>query len=301
MTRVRKAVIPAAGLGTRFLPASKAVPKEMLPIVDKPVLQYIIEGAVASGIEEVVLITASAKRAIEDHFDRFFELEYRLEASGKHELLAELRRLSEMAKFVMVRQGSPLGNGHAVLLAKEVVGDEPFAMLWGDDMVLGSPPFVEQLISAHERTGGSVVGVMSVPPEEAIKYGVIEVAERLSDRLVRASRIVEKPPRDQVPSNLAAVAGYVLTPDIFGYLERTGAGQGGEIWLADGVQKIAAKGNLYALEFEGRRYDAGNKLEFLQATVDVALERPDLGPLFRAYLEEKLRQPVSRKKCAPTT
>jgi len=301
VTRVRKAVIPAAGLGTRFLPASKAVPKEMLPIVDKPVLQYIIEGAVASGIEEVVLITASAKRAIEDHFDRFFELEYRLEASGKHELLAELRRLSEMAKFVMVRQGSPLGNGHAVLLAKEVVGDEPFAMLWGDDMVLGSPPFVEQLISAHERTGGSVVGVMSVPPEEAIKYGVIEVAERLSDRLVRASRIVEKPPRDQVPSNLAAVAGYVLTPDIFGYLERTGAGQGGEIWLADGVQKIAAKGNLYALEFEGRRYDAGNKLEFLQATVDVALERPDLGPLFRAYLEEKLRQPVSRKKCAPTT
>jgi len=294
VTRVRKAVIPAAGLGTRFLPASKAVPKEMLPIVDKPVLQYIIEGAVASGIEEVVLITASAKRAIEDHFDRFFELEYRLEASGKHELLAELRRLSEMAKFVMVRQGSPLGNGHAVLLAKEVVGDEPFAMLWGDDMVLGSPPFVQQLVAAHERTGGSVVGVMSVPVDEAIKYGVIEVAERLSDRLVRASRIVEKPPRDQVPSNLAAVAGYVLTPDIFGYLEQTGVGQGGEIWLADGVQKIAAKGNLYALEFERRRYDAGNKLEFLQATVDLALERADLGPPFRAYLEEKLRQPVSR-------
>ena len=292
MTRVRKAVIPAAGLGTRFLPASKAVPKEMLPIVDKPVLQYIIEGAVASGIEEVVLVTASAKRAIEDHFDRFFELEYRLEAAGKHELLAELRRLTEMAKFVMVRQGSPLGNGHAVLLAKEVVGDEPFAMLWGDDMVLGSPPFVAQLIAAHERTGGSVVGVMSVPVDEAIKYGVIEVAERLSDRLVRASRIVEKPRRDQVPSNLAAVAGYVLTPDVFGYLEQTGVGQGGEIWLADGVQKIAAKGNLYALEFEGRRYDAGNKLEFLQATVDLALERPDLGPAFRAYLEEKLRQPV---------
>ncbi len=292
MTRVRKAVIPAAGLGTRFLPASKAVPKEMLPIVDKPVLQYIIEGAVASGIEEVVLITASAKRAIEDHFDRFFELEYRLEASGKHELLAELRRLSEMAKFVMVRQGSPLGNGHAVLLAKEVVGDEPFAMLWGDDMVLGSPPFVQQLVAAHERTGGSVVGVMSVAVEEAIKYGVIEVAERLDDRLVRASRIVEKPPRDQVPSNLAAVAGYVLTPDVFGYLEQTGVGQGGEIWLADGVQKIAAKGNLYALEFEGRRYDAGNKLEFLQATVDLALERDDLGPPFRAYLEEKLRLPA---------
>jgi UTP--glucose-1-phosphate uridylyltransferase len=293
VTRVRKAVIPAAGLGTRFLPASKAVPKEMLPIVDKPVIQYIVEGAVASGIEEVVLITASAKRAVEDHFDRFFELEYRLEAAGKLDLLEETRRLADMARFVMVRQGAPLGNGHAVLLAKEVVGDEPFAMLWGDDMVLGSPPFVRQLIEAHERTGGSVVGVMAVPPSDAVKYGVIEVAERLDDRLVRASRIVEKPPLDEVPSNLAAVAGYVLTPDVFGYLEETAVGQGGEIWLADGVQKIAAKGNLYALEFQGRRYDAGNKLEFLQATVDLALERADLGPAFRAYLEEKLRQPVT--------
>jgi len=288
VSRVRKAVIPAAGLGTRFLPASKAVPKEMLPIVDKPVIQYIVEGAVESGIEEVVLVTASAKRAIEDHFDRFFELEYRLEASGKHDLLEQTRRPAEMARFVMVRQGAPLGNGHAVLLAKEVVGDEPFAMLWGDDVVLGSPPFVRQLIEAHERTGGSVVGVMAVPPEEAVKYGVVEVAERLDDRLVRCSRIVEKPPRDQVPSNLAAVAGYVLTPDVFGYLEQTGGGQGGEIWLADGVQKIAAKGNLYALEFQGRRYDAGNKLEYLQATVDLALARDDLGPAFRAYLEEKL-------------
>jgi len=294
---VRKAVIPAAGLGTRFLPASKAVPKEMLPIVDKPVIQYIVEGAVASGIEEVVIITASAKRAVEDHFDRFFELEYRLEAAGKLDLLAETRHLADMARFVMVRQGAPLGNGHAVLLAKEVVGDEPFAMLWGDDMVLGSPPFVRQLIEAHERTGGSVVGVMAVPPEDAIKYGVIEVAERLDDRLVRASRIIEKPPLDQVPSNLAAVAGYVLTPDVFGYLEDTSVGHGGEIWLADGVQKIAAKGNLYALEFQGRRYDAGNKLEFLQATVDLALERADLGPLFRAYLEEKLSA-ISRQPSA---
>jgi UTP--glucose-1-phosphate uridylyltransferase len=294
VTRVRKAVIPAAGLGTRFLPASKAVPKEMLPVVDKPVIQYIVEGAVESGIEEVVLVTAAAKRAIEDHFDRSFELEYRLETAGKHALLELTRRPAEMARFVMVRQGAPLGNGHAVLLAKEVIGDEPFAMLWGDDIVLGSPPFVAQLIEAHERTGGSVVGVMAVPPEEAVKYGVVEVAERLDERLVRCSRIVEKPPLGQVPSNLAAVAGYVLTPDIFAYLEETGVGQGGEIWLADGVQKIAANGNLYALEFSGRRYDAGNKLEFLQATVDLALERSDLGPAFRAYLQEKLRQSVSR-------
>ncbi|HEY0582682.1 MAG TPA: UTP--glucose-1-phosphate uridylyltransferase [Chloroflexota bacterium] len=294
MTRVRKAVIPAAGLGTRFLPASKAVPKEMLPVVDKPVIQYIVEGAVASGIEQIVLVTAAGKRSIEDHFDSSFELEYRLQAAGKLDLLAETRRPAEMARFVMVRQGAPLGNGHAVLLAKEVVGDEPFAMLWGDDIVLGDPPFVQQLIEAHERTGGSVVGVMAVPPEEAMKYGVIEVAERLDDRLVRASRIVEKPPRDQIPSNLAAVAGYVLTPDIFGYLEETQVGQGGEIWLADGVQKIAEKGNLYALEFQGRRYDAGNKAEYLQATVDLALDHPDLGPAFRAYLEQRLRQPITR-------
>jgi UTP--glucose-1-phosphate uridylyltransferase len=292
VSRVRKAVIPAAGLGTRFLPASKAVPKEMLPIVDKPVIQYIVETAVASGIEEVVIVTASAKRAIEDHFDRFFELEYRLDAAGKHDLLEEARRPAELARFVMVRQGSPMGNGHAVLLAKEVVGEEPFAMLWGDDVVVGDPPFVAQLIDAHERTGGSVVGVMAVPPEDAVKYGVVEVAERLDDRLVRCSRIVEKPPIDQVPSNLAAVAGYVLTPDIFEYLEQTDVGQGGEIWLADGVQKIAAKGNLYALEFAGRRYDAGNKLEYLQATVDLALDRPDLGPAFRAYLEARLRSPA---------
>src|SRR6266508_2968448 len=260
----------------------------MLPIVDKPVIQYIIEGAVASGIEEIVLVTASAKRAIEDHYDRFFELEYRLEAAGKLDLLDETRRVAEMAKFIMVRQGAPLGNGHAVLLAKEVVGNEPFAMLWGDDVVFGNPPFVQQLIDAHERTGGAVVGVMQVPPADAVKYGVIEIAERLDDRLVRASRIVEKPARDQVPSNLAAVAGYVLTPDIFEYLEQTDVGQGGEIWLADGVQKIAERGNLYALEFSGHRYDAGNKLEYLQATVDLALARPDLGPAFRAYLETKL-------------
>jgi UTP--glucose-1-phosphate uridylyltransferase len=293
VTRVRKAVIPAAGLGTRFLPASKAVPKEMLPIVDKPVIQYIIEGAVESGIEEVVLISASAKRAIEDHFDRFWELEQRLEAAGKRDLLQEAIRPAELARFVTVRQGSPLGNGHAVLLAKEVVGDEPFAMLWGDDMVLGDPPFVRQLIDAHERTGGSVVGVMQVPPEDAVKYGVVEVAERLDDRLVRASRIVEKPARDQVPSNLAAVAGYVLTPDIFRFLEETPVGQGGEIWLADGVQKIAERGHLYALEFEGRRYDAGNKLEFLQATFDLALARADLGPPLREYLLQKLREPAA--------
>jgi UTP--glucose-1-phosphate uridylyltransferase len=282
--KVRKAVIPAAGLGTRFLPASKAVPKEMLPLVDKPVIQYIVEGAVASGIEQVVIVTAAAKRAIEDHFDRFWELEHRLDQAGKHELLAEARATAEMAKFVFVRQGAPLGNGHAVLLAKDVVGDEPFAMLWGDDLVLGNPPFVRQLIDAHERTRGAIVAVKAVSREDASKYGVIDVAERIDERLYHVSRIVEKPPLGQAPSNLAAVTGYVLTPDIFEYLEQTPVGHGGEIWLADGVQRIAEKGNLFALEFKGRRYDAGNKMEYLQATVDIALARPDLGPAFREYL-----------------
>jgi UTP--glucose-1-phosphate uridylyltransferase len=286
--KVRKAVIPAAGLGTRFLPASKAVPKEMLPLVDKPVIQYIVEGAVASGIEQVVIVTAASKRAIEDHFDRFWELEYRLDHAGKHDLLAEARATAELARFVFVRQGAPLGNGHAVLLAKDVVGDEPFVMLWGDDLVLGDPPLVRQLIEAHERTGGAIVAVKAVSREDASKYGVIEVAERVDERLFRVSRIVEKPPTGEAPSNLAAVTGYLLTPDIFEYLEQTPAGHGGEIWLADGVQRIAERGNLFALEFLGRRYDAGNKLEYLQATVDIALDRPDLGPALREYLARRV-------------
>lgn len=281
---VRKAVIPAAGLGTRFLPASKAVPKEMLPLVDKPVIQYIVEGAVASGIEEVVIVTAASKRAIEDHFDRSWELEWRLEQGRKTALLEETRHVSELAQFVYVRQGAPLGNGHAVLVAKEVVGDEPFAMLWGDDLVLGDPPLVQQLVDAHQRTGGSVVAVMRVSDEDTVKYAVVDPAEPVAERLTRVTRIVEKPARGSAPSNLASVAGYVLTPDVFGYLEQTAAGQSGEIWLADAVQKIAEQGNLYALEFQGRRYDAGNKGEFLQATVDIALSRPDLGPPLRAYL-----------------
>ena len=291
--RVRKAVIPAAGLGTRFLPASKAVPKEMLPLVDKPVIQYIVEGAVAAGIEEVVIVTASSKRAIEDHFDRFFELEYRLEQANKSDLAQEAKSPAELAKFVFVRQGEPLGNGHAVLMAREVVGDEPFAMLWGDDLVLGDPPFVRQLVDAYERTGGSVAAVMDVGEEDAAKYGVVEIAEEIDADLFRISGLVEKPPIGTAPSSLAVVAGYVLTPDVFEHLASTGQGHGGEIWLADAVQKIAEAGNCYALKFKGRRYDAGNKLEFLQATVDIALSRTDLGPPFRCYLESLVKSGAS--------
>lgn len=280
-------VIPAAGLGTRFLPASKAVPKEMLPVVDKPIIQYIVEDAVASGVETVVLVTGAYKRAIEDHFDYAFELEHRLRMSKKDDLVEAVRKPAELANFLYVRQKEPLGNGHAVLVAREAVGDEPFGMLWGDDMVDADPPFLRQLIQVHERLNAPVVAVMEVPPENVSMYGVV-AGERVEERLWKLSTIVEKPKRAEAPSNLAAVAGYVLTPDIFPILERTTSGQGDEIWLVDAVRELAYQRPFYAYQFTGRRYDVGNKLEYLQATVDYALKRPDLGPPLRAYLKERL-------------
>ena len=284
MKRVRKAVIPAAGLGTRFLPATKAQPKEMLPIVDKPVIQYIVEEAVASGIEQIIIITGQSKRAIEDHFDYPFELAYRLREQNKLEELHEVERLSEMADFVYVRQKQPLGNGHAVLVAKEVVGDEPFAVLWGDDMVDAEVPCTKQLMDVYGRFGASVIAVMKVPQEKIPKYGVI-AATQVEDRIYEATDLVEKPSIDKAPSDLAAVKGYILTPEIFEELERTPAGKGGEIWLSDAIKSLMRRQKVFALEFEGKRYDAGNKLEFLQATVDFALKRDDLANEFRAYLK----------------
>lgn len=284
MKRVRKAVIPAAGLGTRFLPATKAQPKEMLPIVDKPVIQYIVEEAVASGIEQIIIITGQSKRAIEDHFDYPFELAYRLREQNKLEELHEVERLSEMADFVYVRQKQPLGNGHAVLVAKEVVGDEPFAVLWGDDMVDAEVPCTRQLMDVYSRYGASVIAVMKVPQEKIPKYGVI-AATSVGDRIYEATDLVEKPSIDKAPSDLAAVKGYILTPEIFEELERTTAGKGGEIWLSDAIKSLMRRQKVFALEFEGKRYDAGNKLEFLQATVDFALKRDDLSDEFRTYLK----------------
>lgn len=284
MKRVRKAVIPAAGLGTRFLPATKAQPKEMLPVVDKPVIQYIVEEAVASGIEQVIIITGQSKRAIEDHFDYPFELAYRLREQNKQEELHEVERLSEMADFVYVRQKQPLGNGHAVLVAKEVVGDEPFAVLWGDDMVDAEVPCTRQLIDVYNQYGASVIAVMKVPQEKIPKYGVI-AATAVGDRIYEATDLVEKPSIEAAPSDLAAVKGYILTPEIFEELERTTAGKGGEIWLSDAIKSLMRRQKVFALEFEGKRYDAGNKLEFLQATVDFALKRDDLSNEFRAYLK----------------
>lgn len=287
MTPIRCAVIPAAGLGTRMLPATKAVPKEMIPIVDKPVIQYVVEEAVASGIEHVVIVTSHAKRAIEDHFDYFFELDQRLRAAGKIAEADGLRAIADMASFTFVRQSEPLGNGHAVLCAREVVGNQPFAVLWGDDIVLGEPPCTQQLVEVYRRYGASVCAVMEVAEADVSKYGII-AGEQVGPTAYRVSRLIEKPPVASAPSRLAAVKGYVLAPEIFDVLAETPPGQGGEIWLADALNVLAQRGGLYACAFTGRRYDAGNQLEILRATVDVAMERTDLSEPFGAYLRKRL-------------
>jgi UTP--glucose-1-phosphate uridylyltransferase len=282
---VRKAVIPAAGLGTRFLPATKALPKEMLPIVDKPVIQYVVEEAVESGITQVVVITSQSKRAMEDHFDANVELEARLASMGRDEDLAMIQRVSDMAEFAYVRQKHPQGNGHAVLCAWPVVGDEPFAMIWGDDIVAADPPCLRQMIDAYERHGGAVAAVMRVPDADVPKYGVID-GEQVSDRVYRLRSIVEKPPLNQAPSNLATVHAWILPPRIFPLLAATPPGKDGEIWLVDAIAALIKEQPIFALEFEGRRYDAGNKLEYLQASIDFALQRPDLAESLRAYLAD---------------
>jgi UTP--glucose-1-phosphate uridylyltransferase len=284
MMRVRKAVIPAAGFGTRFLPVTKTVPKEMLPIVDKPVIQYVVEAAVSSGIEQVILVTSSHKKALEDFFDTNFELEQELERAGKERLLQTVRHATEMADVVYVRQKHPLGNGHAVLAAKHAVGDEPFAVLWGDDILLGTPPPIRQLIEVAERYGGPAVGVQRVPPEHFDKYGMLAV-EPIEERLYRALSVIEKPRREDAPSDLAQIGGFVLTPEIFAILEKTPRGLGGEIYLADALATLMTQRTVYAYEFTGTRYDAGNKLDYLRATVELALADPELGPQFASYLE----------------
>lgn len=287
--KIRKAVIPAAGYGTRFLPATKAQPKEMLTIVDKPVIQYIVEEAVASGIEQIVLITGHTKRPIEDHFDRSFELEYRLQEQGKLSELEELRRISDLAEFVYVRQKEPLGNGHAVLCARDVVGDEPFAVMWADDIVDAEVPCLKQLMRVYERYRCSVMAVMPVPEDQTPQYGVI-AGVPMEDRVHRVTDLIEKPELGKAPSNLAAVKEYILMPEIFEILAETPPGKGGEIWLSDALLELTKRQAVYALEFEGQRYDAGNKLGLLKATVEFALKRPEFNGEFRAYLREKLAE-----------
>ncbi|MBI4320593.1 MAG: UTP--glucose-1-phosphate uridylyltransferase GalU [Chloroflexi bacterium] len=280
---IRKAVFPAAGLGTRFLPATKAQPKEMLPIVDKPIIQLAVEEAVASGIEEVIIVTGRGKRAIEDHFDISFELEHFLQKKGDGELLREVREVSNLATVYYIRQKEPLGLGHAVLVAKALVGNEPFAVLLSDDIVDARTPCLKQLIDVYERYKCSVLAVEQVPTEQTTSYGIIQ-SRLLDTRLHQVLGVVEKPRPEEAPSDLGIVGRYILTPEIFELLEKTPPGKGGEIQLTDGIQSLLQKEAVYACEFEGKRFDAGAKLGFLKATVEFALKRPDLSADFREYL-----------------
>ena len=282
--QVRKGVFPAAGLGTRFLPATKAQPKEMLPLVDKPTIQYVVEEAVASGLEELVLVTGRNKRAIEDHFDAAFELEYYLQDRGKTEELEQIKTISELASVSYVRQKEPLGLGHAILCARALVGDEPFGVFLGDDIIVAKTPCMRQLLDVYARYAGPVVAVMRIPGEDIGRYGVIN-AKPVGGNVYEVLDMVEKPAPKDAPSDLAIIGRYVLTPDLFPILAETPADSRGEIQLTNGLRTLRQRRPIYAVEFEGRRYDTGDKLGFLKATVDFALARPDLGDEFRAYLK----------------
>ncbi len=284
--RVRKAVFPAAGWGTRFLPATKAQPKEMLPLVDRPVIQYAMEEAVAAGIEQVIIVTSSQKRAIEDHFDRNFELERLLEERGDIEMLRRIRRIGDLCQVAYVRQPEQLGLGHAVLMAKELVGHEPFAVILSDDVVTGERPCIGQMIEAYHRTHASVVAVRRVPREQTRRYGVVDPApdQAPDEPLLRLRGIVEKPLPEDAPSDRAVIGRYVLTPKIFEKLEQTPRGAGGEIQLTDAISALLAEQEVYACSFEGHYHDAGTTMGWLKASVQLALERPDTGPELRGFL-----------------
>ncbi len=295
--RVRKAVFPAAGLGTRFLPATKAQPKEMLPLVDKPIIQYGVEEAVASGIDNIILVTGRGKNAIEDHFDVSVELETFLEARGKREQLDEIRKISSLINVAYVRQGEPLGLGHAVLVTRELVGDEPFAVILGDDVIDADPPAIRQMIDVFEKVGGPVLAVERVPRDDISNYGVIDpdVSAALGEGIFKVRDLVEKPPKNEAPSDLAIIGRYVLTPDIFPALAATKSDRTGEIQLTNGLRELLKSRPIYACEVKGVRHDTGNKLGFLKAVVYFALRRPDLADKFAAYLASlDLRVPVSR-------
>lgn len=288
MRKVRKAVIPAAGWGTRFLPITKAVPKEMLPIVDRPVIHYVVEEAVQAGIEEIVIVTARHKRAIEEYFDRFFELEQRLLQAGKNEEYTQVRGISEMAHLVYVHQPEPLGNGHAVLCAQRVIGDEPFLVLWGDDFIRAEPIRARQLIAVYEEYGGSVLSLMRFGPQEITRVAMASVRQERNN-VYRILSLVEKPRPEQIASDLGAVSGWLLTPGIFPVLETIAPGQGGEIWLPEAVNALAQREPVYGCEIRnGVFYDAGNPLTYLKANLDFALARPDMRPELLAYLRQLL-------------
>jgi UTP--glucose-1-phosphate uridylyltransferase len=295
---VRKAVFPAAGLGTRFLPVTKAQPKEMLPLVDKPIIQYGVEEAMAAGIDNILLVTGRGKNAIEDHFDVSVELEAFLEARGKREQLEEVRKISNMINFAYVRQGEALGLGHAVLVTRQLVGDEPFAVILADDVIDADPPAIKQLIDVFDRVGGPVLAVERVPRDEISSYGVIaiEPSAALGDGVYQVRDLVEKPPKEEAPSDLAIIGRYVLTPDIFPALSATKSDRTGEIQLTNGLRELLKTRPIYACEVKGVRHDTGNKLGFLKAVVYFALRRPDLAGKFAAYLSSlDLQTPASKR------
>ena len=298
MQKIRKAIIPAAGLGTRFLPATKAQPKEMLPIVDKPAIQFIIEEAMDSGIEEILIITGRNKRSIEDHFDRSIELEMQLKSQGKYDLMKMIERISDI-QVHFIRQKEAKGLGHAVLCAKQFVGNEPFAVLLGDDLVDAKVPCLSQLIDVYNDFGGSVLGVQRVPQDRVSSYGIVN-PEEIKPNVWKAVDLIEKPSIDEAPSNLAVLGRYVLEPEIFEILEHTEPGRGGEIQLTDAIRELAKKKPVYAYNFFGRRYDIGDKEGFLEATVEQALKQPELRDRFMAYLVKSigplLLKEVSKKE-----
>jgi UTP--glucose-1-phosphate uridylyltransferase len=287
MAKIRRAVFPAAGLGTRFLPATKAQPKEMLPLVDKPIIQYAVEEAIASGLENLVIVTGRGKNAIEDHFDTSYELEKILEERGKSELLNLVRAVSEMVHIAYIRQKEALGLGHAILITRDLMNDEPFAVLLGDDVIVADVPCIRQMMDIYERYETSVVALMEVPEEETSRYGIIKgrPLPEGDGRLFEVLDMIEKPSRKEAPSNMAIIGRYILTPQIFQALEETGRGSGGEIQLTDGLRRLLGRQKILAYRFKGKRHDAGDKLGFLQATVEFALRNEELGPAFRSYLK----------------
>lgn len=283
--KIRKAIIPAAGLGTRFIPATKAQPKEMLPIVDKPTIQYIVEEAVKSGIEDIIIVTGRSKRSIEDHFDKSIELEMQLEKGGKQDLLELVRQASELANIHYIRQKEPRGLGHAILTAKNFIGNEPFAVLLGDDIIVSEKPCLKQMIEVFNQYNTSILGVQRVPNEDVNKYGIIN-AKHIEERVYKVTDMIEKPSQDKAPSNIAILGRYIITPKIFDYLEVQEEGAEGEIQLTDALRNLSQKEAMYAYDFIGKRYDVGHKMGFLQATVEFALNRDDLKDEFLAYLNK---------------
>lgn len=287
--RIKKAIIPAAGLGTRFLPATKAQPKEMLPIVDKPSIQYIVEEAIASGIEDIIIVTGRNKRAIEDHFDKSVELEMMLSKSGKDELLHVVQTVSNLADVHYIRQKEPLGLGHAVLCARKFIGNEPFALLLGDDIIASDPPCLKGMLDLYDRVGTSVIAVQEVPWSEVDKYGIVSPSEE-SQGVQYIRDLVEKPEREHAPSNLAVIGRYVIEPEIFGILEHQEPGRGGEIQLTDALRVLNGDKPMVLFRQTGDRYDTGDKLGYIQATIEFALKRDDLAPALRSYLKELVQK-----------